>query len=327
MISLGVMVSIIVPAFNAIAYLEDCIMSIVCGIYRSFEIILIDDGSTDGTGELCDALQRSHGEIRVFHTENRGLPSARNLGIEKASGQYIGFVDADDQVLPAMFDALVGAMNPDVQLAACRFQRCARNSVVPSADKAPLRHEVTNQLGAAEHMVRGAYGLYVWNKLYRKDILDANGIRFLPDAQGAEDDFFNAAYLRYCTKAVFLNQKLYRYITTDGSITSAFRSNRIVSSCYVSIPRSWRYTAEVMAEISADLRIWAQACTAMFYQTVLRKLEQPDEEFIREAVDYVRANKSALRRYRWGWKYYLSALCLSISYPLWAKIFRRGLAA
>lgn len=300
-------------------------MSIIGGSYHCFEIILIDDGSTDGTYELCNSLQEKYTEIRAFHTENHGLPSARNLGIEKASGQYIGFVDADDLVSPAMFDALVGSMKPDIQLAACLFQRCFRNSTAITADEESLQCEITDQLGAAERTIRGAYGTYVWNKLYRKDILNAHNIHFPPDSQGAEDDFFNAAYLKHCTKAAFLNQKLYCYITTDGSITSTFRASRTVRNYYVSIPRSWRYTSEAMTDISADLSFWAQARATMFYQTVLRKIEKPDRQYIREAVAYVKQNKATLLHYKWGFKYYLSAIILSISYPLWAKIFRRGL--
>lgn len=325
MISLSVTLSIIVSAFNAIAYLEDCIRSIIGGSYRDFEIILIDDGSNDGTAELCDSLQEKYAAIRVFHTENCGLPSARNLGIEKASGQYIGFVDADDLVLPTMFDVLVGSMQPDIQLAACQFRRCFRNTAVLTVDEEPLRREITDQLGAAKRTIRGAYGLYVWNKLYRKDILNANNIHFPPDSQGAEDVFFNAEYLKHCIKAVFLNQKLYCYITTDGSITSSFRNSRIVSNYYISIPRSWRYTAEVMADISGDLEILSQARSTMFYQTVLRKLEYPDNNYIAEAISYTKRYKATLLRYRWGFKYYLSAIILCASYPLWAKILRRGL--
>lgn len=321
---MSVALSVIVPAFNAIDYLEDCITSIIGGSYRNFEIILIDDGSTDGTSELCDSLKEKYAEIRVFHTENHGISSARNLGLENAAGKFIGFVDSDDTVSPNMFEALVHAMISGVQLAACQFVRCVRN-VVPNADTEPLQYITTNQVGAAAHILRGSYGPYVWNKLYRKDILDANSIRFLINSQGAEDQFFNASYLQYCEKATFLNQKMYNYITTGGSITSTFRTSRTVSNSYISLPKSWRYTAEVMADISPDLRVWAQARATMFYQTVLRKIENPDKQYVGEAIEYVKQNKATLLHYKWGFKYYLSAIVLSASYPLWAKIFRRRL--
>ena len=140
-----------------------------------------------------------------------------------------------------------------------------------------------------------------------------------------EDMYFIMDYLIHCRKAVFLDEQLYYYITTDGSITSTFRDNRTVGSVYLDLPRSWRFCTEVMESLSDELGNQARARTVMFYQTVLRKLEKPDTQYIDETIAYVKKNKSALLHYKWGYKYYLSGLVLSISYPLWSKIFRRGL--
>ena len=118
---MAVSLSIIIPAYNVVSYLEDCIESIMTGTYQDFEILLIDDGSVDGTGSLCDRFAEKYSVIQVFHTTNSGLSNARNLGIDHASGQYIGFVDADDVVAPNMFEALVHYMGPDVDMTACRF--------------------------------------------------------------------------------------------------------------------------------------------------------------------------------------------------------------
>lgn len=319
-----VKLSIIVPAYNVQKYLPDCLNSILASTYQDFEILLIDDGSVDGTGEICDRFQREHSRIKAFHTKNCGLPSARNLGIENATGQLIGFVDADDLVAPDMFGALVAAMSPDVQMAACKFQRCQREDVAVQPYES-LEWQAADQTDAAERILRGESGPYVWNKLYRKEILDTHVLRFRPDSQGCEDLFFNAAYLQYCTKAMFLEHQMYYYIDNAGSIMGTFRKSRTVSSQYISLPRSWRYTAEVMVGISAGLVIWSRSRAVMFYQTVLRKLEKPDEKYIQEAISYVKQHKNTLLHYSWGIKYYLSALVLCASYPLWAKIFRRGL--
>ena len=320
---MGVVLSVVVPVYNAEEYLGPCIQSIMSGIYSDFEILLIDDGSTDGTAALCNSLQQKYPQVKVFHTENQGVPSARNLGIKSAEGQYIGFVDADDLVSPNMFKTLVCAMESDIQLVACQYQRCFR-SFAHFGDEESLQCLIADQAGTAEQILRGAYGPYVWNKLYRKEILDANNIRFLPDCQGAEDQFFNAAYLQYCTKATFLNQRLYCYITNDGSITSTFRTSKAVSNYYISLPRSWRFTAEVMENISEELMKWSQAKASMFYQTVLRKVHQPDVAYIQETISYVRHHRAALLHYRWGYRYYLSALLLDVSDRLWAIVFRRG---
>lgn len=127
---MSVALSVIVPAYNAEQYLESCVASIMASSYWDFEMLMIDDGSTDGTGVLCNQLQQLYGNVKVFHTRNRRLPCARNLGIDQAAGRYIGFVDADDLVSADMFERLVGAMGADTQLSTCRFRRCGRAEAI-----------------------------------------------------------------------------------------------------------------------------------------------------------------------------------------------------
>ncbi len=103
------LLSVIVPVYNIMEYLPRCVRSLEQQTYRDLEILLVDDGSTDGTGALCDRLAREDGRIRVFHKENGGTSSARNLGIEKARGEFLGFVDSDDFVEPDMYMHLLQA--------------------------------------------------------------------------------------------------------------------------------------------------------------------------------------------------------------------------
>ncbi|MCM1044001.1 MAG: glycosyltransferase [Candidatus Gastranaerophilales bacterium] len=100
------LISVIVPVYNIIEYLPRCVRSITAQTYENLEVLLVDDGSTDGTGELCDSLGAEDARIRVFHKENGGSSSARNLGISQARGQYLGFVDSDDYVEPDMYERL-----------------------------------------------------------------------------------------------------------------------------------------------------------------------------------------------------------------------------
>lgn len=103
-------ITVIIPIYNIIDCLERCVMSVVNQTYRELEIILVDDGSTDGTGELVDRLGETDSRIRVFHKENGGSSSARNLGLANATGDYIGFVDSDDYIDPDMYELLANAV-------------------------------------------------------------------------------------------------------------------------------------------------------------------------------------------------------------------------
>lgn len=316
--------SVIIPAYNTAKYIEECVDSVISGTYRDLEVLLVDDGSTDGTGRLCDRLAEKYSSIRVFHTNNRGLSEARNLGIEHATGQYIGFVDSDDVVAPNMFQTMVRYLTSDVQLVVCRYLRYQEDDVKLIGKQANSIN-VVNQAGAMERLIQNEYGPFVWNKLFSKKILDTKHIRFPKDRRICEDLFFTWEYIKHCKKAVFIEDSLYFYIMHNGSIMNTFRQSRTVDRRYVDLPRGWRYCAETVEEFSPELMNIPKARAAMFYQTVLRKLENPEIEYIEEAITYVKQNKAALCRYRWGWKYYLSAIVLCMSYSCWAEIFRKPL--
>ena len=104
------LISIIIPIYNIMDCLEKCVDSCINQIYQNIEILMVDDGSTDGTGALCDKLKEKDARIRVFHKENGGSSSARNLGIENAKGEYLGFVDSDDFIAPNMYEDLLNAV-------------------------------------------------------------------------------------------------------------------------------------------------------------------------------------------------------------------------
>ena len=101
------MISVIVPVYNVEPYLRKCLDSILAQTYRNLEILVIDDGSTDGSGRICDEYAGRDERIKVFHTENHGLSCARNLGLDNANGEWIGFVDSDDWIEPDMYEVLL----------------------------------------------------------------------------------------------------------------------------------------------------------------------------------------------------------------------------
>lgn len=311
--------SIVVPAYNAAHSLEACIKSIMSGQYQDFEILLVDDGSTDGTSELCDFLAKEYSKIKTFHTENRGISSARNLGIDQASGTYIGFVDADDVATPNMFAAMVDKMESDIQLVCCKFAKCRREDMSPLPFTGKYHVHVGKAI--AEQILCNSYGSYVWSKLFVREVLNINQIRFKP-GYIMEDQYFMMDYLRFCKRAVFLEDQLYYYIDTPNGITNSFRNRRRVEKKYIYLPRGWVYTAGAVSQYR-ELSNLAKARAAMTYQSVLRKIEPECDEFTAEAIAFVRKNNHLLVRYSWGIRYFISGILLCISYRLWAQLLRR----
>lgn len=127
------LISVIVPVYNTKAYLERCVSSIINQTYSNLEIILVNDGSTDGTGRLCDELAGRDVRIRVFHKENGGSSSARNLGISHAKGAYLAFIDSDDYASPEMFERLVEGM----QKSGAEIVQIGRDEVDTEGNKLP----------------------------------------------------------------------------------------------------------------------------------------------------------------------------------------------
>lgn len=127
------MISVIVPVYNTKAYLERCIDSLLEQTYRDMEIILVDDGSTDGSGEICDSYAARDGRVRVFHKENGGSSSARNLGLDNARGDYIGFADSDDYVDPDMYERLYAG----IREYRVRAAQIGRNEIDPEGNVLP----------------------------------------------------------------------------------------------------------------------------------------------------------------------------------------------
>ena len=182
-------ISIIVPVYNVDLYIRRCVWSICNQTYRNLEIILVDDGSTDRSGEICDELAQQDARIRVIHQLNTGLSQARNVGLREAHGAYIGFVDGDDFIEPDMFAYLYSYVGPEL-IVACRYTRqlnpCSDQPGLPmwkmSASEAikfyfedEVRELTTDEL---------AYGSYVWNKLYPRCFFE--DIRF-PVGKNFED--------------------------------------------------------------------------------------------------------------------------------------------
>lgn len=312
-------VSIIVPAYNVEPYLEACIKSIVSGTYRNLEVLLVDDGSTDGTAALCDALAEKYPNVHVFHTPNQGLALARNHGMNHATGTYIGFVDSDDVIVPQMFELLVAKMESTIDMACCRYHYCKREDIKPL----PCSGHSFNGSGEEiwNQILFNGYNVNVWSKLFRRDLIDAHNIRFKPGYL-MEDAYFVADYLQVCRNAVFLNDQLYYYCATPNSIMDRLESGGSISEQYIAYPHGYIYMSEIAAQYK-NTSSFLKAMAAMAYQRIMRRIVPLNNVLVKEAQDYLRENNHHLLRYSWGIKLFFSGLILIVSYPLWAALFRR----
>lgn len=215
-------VSIIVPVYNAEQALDRCISSILNQEYRDIELILMDDGSKDGSASICDSYAEKDSRVKVVHKENSGVSDTRNQGIERATGKYIQFLDADDWITSDSTKMLVRtAEETDADLVVGEFYRVVGDHL---SRKGSIESDrVLTQQEYAEFMKLSPADYYygvIWNKLYRKEILDTYQIRMDSGISFCEDFIFNLEYVLHCKRIAPLNLPVYYYVKTEGSLVS-----------------------------------------------------------------------------------------------------------
>ena len=215
-------VSFIVPVYNAEQTLRRCVDSILGQDFKDIELLLIDDGSTDGSPAICDGYAEKDPRVRVIHKENGGVSRARNLGISSAEGRYIQFVDSDDWIShDATAELYEAAAANDCDMVICDFYRVVGKRVQQKGnidETGVFSREIY-----AEYMMENPADFYygvLWNKLFRRDIIEQYGLRMNEEVSWCEDFMFVLEYLLHAKTFFAVQKPLYYYVKTKGSLVS-----------------------------------------------------------------------------------------------------------
>ncbi len=212
--------TLLVLVYNTENYIKRCLDSVIKQTYKELEIILIDDGSEDSSGKICDEYAEKDKRIKVVHRQNQGISLERNFGISIAKGKYIGFVDTDDYIEPSMIEKLVESIeknNTDISI--CNYY--------PN-NKTNLEELFTSRKAMTYIMNKKYFRGYTWNKLYKTEMM--RKLLFDKTIFMAEDLLFNCEYLLESEKCSYINEKLYHYNINNNSI-----SNSKISEKYLTI--------------------------------------------------------------------------------------------
>lgn len=210
-------ISVIVPVYKVEKYLDECVDSILAQSYRDFELILVDDGSPDNCGKMCDGYAEKDSRVRVIHQENMGLSGARNSGTDIARGEYIAFIDSDDLVDVRYLELLLSAMDDGIGISACRHREFTDGDTVASCEKEPARRDfdakeaLTELYGGSPLVTVNACG-----KLYRKSLI---GDTRFPVGRLHEDQAFTPRIIYGAGRMASLDAVLYHYRVNPDSIT------------------------------------------------------------------------------------------------------------
>ncbi|PRR76504.1 glycosyltransferase [Clostridium thermopalmarium] len=214
-------ISIIVPIYNVEKYINKCIDSILAQTFTDFELILVDDGSPDNCGKICDDYAKKDSRIKVIHKKNGGLSSARNAGLDIARGEYIGFIDSDDYIHEEFYETLMNLIiKYDADIAQCEFLRVyeEENTNVQNIRFHSNKTIITlNNIEALNNLYNenSVNAVVVWNKLYKKELF--NEIRF-PKEKIHEDEYTTYQLLFNAKRIVLTSEQMYYYLQRTNSI-------------------------------------------------------------------------------------------------------------
>lgn len=226
------MISVIVPIYNAESTIENCICSILRQTYEDFELILVDDGSKDASGKICDQYQSADRRVKCIHIENGGVSNARNTGLEHSVGEYIAFVDADDTVEPQYLATLLEMLSsPGTDLsvmAECHDEKFRKR--IPSEVRGGYvfldRRSALMSVFTSAH-----FAGHPWGKMFRRDLIGE--LRFDTGLHYCEDLLFTVLYLLRCREVCYTETNLYNYVIYGESASQGHMSMSKLTACHV----------------------------------------------------------------------------------------------
>ena len=266
------MVSVIIPAYNVEQYVERCVYSVTKQTYRNLEIILVDDGSTDCTGIICDKLAKEDNRISVIHKTNGGLSDARNAGIDVSRGEYISFVDSDDYIASDMLEHMMNAMcETDISMVVVGFWKQsgdAREYCGPTTERVVSSEEALKDIYIGHEIYPAS-----WNKLYRRALFNNN--RFAVGMIN-EDSEIITKLLMECNRVALVSKPLYIYMIREGSITQSSFSSKDYNGI-----KAYRTAVDVCKKRKKSLLPYARYYeTSRIYNTYI-ELVTSDERMIK----------------------------------------------
>lgn len=224
---MGLLISIIIPAYNIENHIEKCLDSLLNQTYKNLDIIIVDDGSSDNTGKIIDDYASEHKNIKVIHKKNSGVSAARNSGIEVANGDYIGFVDGDDTVDEEMFEVLIdNAIKYGADISHCGY-KMVFPSRIDYYHNTGVLVEQDKELGLKDLLTGNQVEPGLWNKIYKKELF--KDIKIDESIKINEDLLINYYLFKNAKKSIFYDKCFYNYTIRKGSAaTSKVNINKII---------------------------------------------------------------------------------------------------
>ncbi|MEQ6389256.1 glycosyltransferase family 2 protein [Bacillaceae bacterium S4-13-58] len=308
-------ISIIVPVYNVEDYLTECIESILKQTYSNIEILLINDGSTDGSPSICDKYASLDNRVKVYHKENAGVSSARNFGLRNASGDYVGFIDSDDWISPKMYETMINCLEFE-EAEMCIFTKYIRGKTELSISN--IKTLNLNKQEAMMSILNYNFPTSLWTSLYKRSCLD--GLYLNEEIHHLEDFEYQFRVLSSINKVAICHEAFYNYRLRSGSANSSGFNKKVIS-CFKVLPTVENY---IKKNDTLD-RKYIAATSSRLTLTVsafLAKSNLKDKKIERQLKKNARVSWFDTLQTKVPYKKKILIVLLAISYNVYANPYR-----
>ena len=291
-------VSVIIPVYNTEKYLSACIDSVLQQSDVSLEIILVDDGSKDSSGNICDNYAEKYDNIKVIHIPNSGPATAKNIGLKQAQGNYIALTDSDDKMEPLMLCKMVSAgYEYDADIICCNYKQVDEQGHVSHLNSTNLQYVLNHEDGLIHFFSKNKIYSQCWTKLYKRQMLVDNNIENDPGLRTDEDFIFNIRAFIKARTTVIVDEPLYEYTHRSSSLAHAYYKKNISQYIDNRIQRV-QVTQDAVKNETEIVKEWSIVHIIMYYNELLGKVasfpELHSDKRIRKIINYIRYNKQIL---------------------------------
>lgn len=246
--------SVIIPVFNTRKYLERCVISVLGNQGVDLELIIVDDGSTDGTDVLCNQLAERHQQVSVIHIDNSGPATAKDRGLDWAKGDYVALIDSDDAVQPDMFVRMMDAARRyQADIVCCNYSEVYEDGTTREFHYSHQEYLLEGTEGARRFLMKQGIYTQCWTKIFRRQLIEDHHIRHLEGMRTDEDFVFNIQCMMKSRRVVVVDEPLYIYTNRESSLSRDYFRKDIGSY----IDNRWRrfeLTGQLVAKAGQELR-------------------------------------------------------------------------
>ncbi len=294
-------ISVVIPVFNTEKYLSTCIESVIQQEKVSFEIILVDDGSTDSSPSICDNYASKYSNIRSIHIQNSGPATAKNVGLKLAKGNYVALTDSDDKMEADMLIKMIdAAYNHKADIVCCNYKTIDEDGNLSYFEYTNQEYVLNHEEGLIHFFSKDKIYSQCWTKIYRRQMLYEYRIENISGLHTDEDILFNIQSFSHAQKTIIIDEPLYEYTHRLNSLARGYFKKNISQYIDNRIKRI-NITQDIVRQETEAVKEWSIVNNIMYYNELLGRValfpEYYSDNRITDILEYIRDNKTVLNRH------------------------------